>query len=46
MALKTLLRPRQATNGTLPVGGSRLVSDEATALIEQLRALGVTEETL
>jgi protein TonB len=46
MALKTLLRPRQATNGTQPAGGSRLVSDEATALIEQLRALGVTEETL
>jgi protein TonB len=46
MALKTLLRPRQATNGTLPPGGSRLVSAEATALIEQLRALGVTEETL
>jgi TonB family protein len=46
MSLKTLLRPRQATNGTLPLGGSRLVSEDASALIEQLRALGVTEETL
>jgi tetratricopeptide (TPR) repeat protein len=46
MALKTLLRPQQASNGTLPAGGSRLVSDEATALIGELRALGVTEDTL
>jgi TonB family protein len=45
MALKTLLRPQQAVSGT-PAGGSGLVSKEATALIERLRALGVTEETL
>jgi hypothetical protein len=46
VALKTLLRPRQATNGAAPPGGSRLVGGEAEALIERLRALGVTEETL
>ena len=46
MALKTLLRPRQATNGAAPAGGTRRLSAEAEALIEQLRALGVTEETL
>jgi TonB family protein len=46
VALKTLLRPRQTTNGTAPPGGSRLVGAEAEALIERLRALGVTEETL
>jgi TonB family protein len=45
MALKTLLRPQQAMS-TAPPGGSRLVGKEATALIERLRALGVTEETL
>jgi len=45
MALKTLLRPQQAVSGA-PPGGSRRVSDEATALIDRLRALGVTEETL
>jgi TonB family protein len=45
MALKTLLRPQQVVS-TAPPGGSRRVSDEATALIERLRALGVTEETL
>jgi TonB family protein len=46
MALKTLLRPGLPTNGGVAPGGSRRLSDEATALIEQLRALGVTEETL
>ena len=46
MALKTLLRPGLPTNGAVPPGISRRLSDEATALIEQLRALGVTEETL
>jgi len=46
MALKTLLRPGLPTNGAAPPGISRRLSDEATALIEQLRALGVTEETL
>ncbi len=45
MALKTLLRPQQVVSSA-PAGGSRRVSDEATALIERLRALGVTEETL
>ena len=39
MALKTLLR-------TPAPGGNRRPNDEATALIEQLRALGVTKETL
>jgi TonB family protein len=39
MALKTLLR-------TPAPGGNRRLNDEATALIEQLRALGVTQETL
>ncbi len=39
MALKTLLRPN------LP-GGNRLMSPEADALAQKLRALGVTEETL
>jgi len=46
MALKTLLRPRQATNGAAPPGGTRLLGADADALIERLRALGVTEETL
>jgi TonB family protein len=45
MALKTLLRPQQAASAA-PAGGSRRVNPEATAMIEQLRALGVTEETL
>jgi tetratricopeptide (TPR) repeat protein len=44
MALKTLLRPQQVMSGA--AAGSWRVSDEATALIERLRALGVTEETL
>jgi TonB family protein len=46
LALKTLLRPQQVTNGAAPPGGTRRVSAEATALLEKLRALGVTEETL
>jgi tetratricopeptide (TPR) repeat protein len=46
MALKTLLRPGLPTDGAVPPGGNRRLSDEATALIQQLRALGVTEETL
>lgn len=46
MALKTLLRPQQATNGAAPPGGSRRLGAEAEALLERLRALGVTEETL
>ena len=46
MALKTLLRPGLPTSGAVSPGGNRRLSDEATALIEQLRALGVTEETL
>lgn len=46
MALKTLLRPQQATNGAAPPGGTRRLGTEAEALIERLRALGVTEETL
>ena len=46
MALKTLLRPGLPTNGAVAPGVSRRLSDEATAMIEQLRALGVTEETL
>ena len=46
MALKTLLRPQQATNGAAPPGGTRLAGTEAEALIERLRELGVTEETL
>jgi TonB family protein len=46
MALKTLLRPQQATNGAAPAGGTRRLSVETTALLEKLRALGVTEETL
>jgi TonB family protein len=46
MALKTLLRPGLPTNGAVAPSGNRRLSDEATALIEQLRALGVTEETL
>jgi TonB family protein len=45
MALKTLLRPGLPTNGAVAAGNRRL-SDEATALVEQLRMLGVTEETL
>ena len=43
MALKTLLRPQQLVNAD---GRARRISNEATALIERLRALGVTEETL
>jgi TonB family protein len=46
IALKTLLRPREATNGAAPLGGTSLLGSEAEALIERLRALGVTEETL
>jgi protein TonB len=46
LALKTLLKPRQATNGAAPPGGTRRLGAEAEALIEQLRALGVTEKTL
>jgi len=46
MALKTVLRPGLPTNGAVAPGGNRRLSDEATALVEQLRALGVTEETL
>jgi tetratricopeptide (TPR) repeat protein len=45
MALKALLRPQQVLSDA-PPRGSRRVSGEATALIERLRALGVTEETL
>jgi TonB family protein len=46
MALKTLLKPQQGMDGAAPPGGTRRVSAEAEALIERLRALGVTEETL
>ena len=46
MALKTLLRPGLPTNGEAAPGGNRRLSDEAMALLTQLRALGVTEETL
>ena len=46
MALKTLLRPQQATDGAAPPGGTRRLGADAEALIERLRALGVTEETL
>jgi TonB family protein len=46
VALKTLLRPRQVTGVTTTVAGSRLAAAGAEALIERLRALGVTEETL
>jgi len=46
MALRTLLRPGLPTNGAAAPGGSRRLSDEAMALLKQLRALGVTEETL
>jgi protein TonB len=46
IALKTLLRPQQATSGALPPGGTRRLGAEAEALLERLRALGVTEETL
>ena len=46
IALKTLLLPQRATNGAAPPGGSTLVNPEAEALIERLRALGVTEESL
>ena len=46
MALKTLLRAQRATNGPARPGGTRRLSGETTALIEKLRALGVTEETL
>jgi TonB family protein len=46
VALKTLLRPRQAHGVTTPIAGSRLAASGAEALIERLRALGVTEETL
>ncbi|HUQ51121.1 MAG TPA: energy transducer TonB, partial [Gammaproteobacteria bacterium] len=44
LALKTLLRPQQVVSNGRPLGGAR--RDEAAALIERLRALGVTEETL
>jgi len=46
VALKTLLRPRQTSGVTTPIAGSRLAASGAEALIERLRALGVTEETL
>jgi TonB family protein len=46
IALRTLLRPQRATNGAAPPGGSTPVNPEAQALIERLRALGVTEATL
>jgi TonB family protein len=46
MALKTLLRPGLPTDGAVAPGGNRRLGDEATALIQQLRALGVTEQTL
>jgi TonB family protein len=45
VALKTLRRPQLALNGAGPPGGRR-PSTEADALIERLRALGVTEESL
>ena len=45
-ALETLLRPQQATNGAAPPGGTRRLGGEAEALLERLRALGVTEEAL
>jgi hypothetical protein len=45
MALKTLLRPQQVM-GSAADGRPRRVSNEAAALIERLRALGVTEESL
>jgi TonB family protein len=45
VALKTLLRPQRALNGAGPPGGRR-PSTEADALIERLRALGVTAESL
>jgi TonB family protein len=45
VALKTLLRPQRALNGAGPPGGRRM-STGADALIERLRALGVTEESL
>jgi TonB family protein len=41
MALDTLLRPRRGSNDA-----TRRMSPEAEALMEKLRALGVTEETL
>jgi TonB family protein len=46
IALRTLLRPQQATNGAAPVGGTSLLGAEADALVERLRALGVTQDTL
>lgn len=46
MALKTLLKPQQSMEGAAPPGRAFRLSAEAEALIEQLRALGVTEETL
>jgi TonB family protein len=41
MALNTLLRPRRASNDA-----TRRVSPEAQALLDKLRALGITEETV
>jgi TonB family protein len=41
MALNTLLRPRRASNDA-----TRRMSPEAQALMEKLRALGITEETV
>jgi tetratricopeptide (TPR) repeat protein len=46
VALKTLLRPQQATNGAAPAGGTSVLGAEADALLERLRALGVTQDTL
>jgi TonB family protein len=43
IALRTLLRPREAPN---PAARPVRLSSDAEALIERLRALGVTEETL
>jgi protein TonB len=41
LALNTLLRPRRASNDT-----TRRMSPEAEALLEKLRVLGITEETV
>ena len=46
IALKTLLRPQQATNGAASPGGSARLGPEANALLDRLRALGVSEESL
>jgi TonB family protein len=45
IALKTLLRPQRAANRNLDPRATRL-GNEGQLLLERLRALGVTEETL